>query len=226
MDDLLAYLHQTLEDEILSKNEKRDFKSLFKSRLLDEQQVALLKSKIYDLANTKINATNYQFILEWVRMVSLALEAPIQTSTSSAFFSPGDTCRNTIIHQVETAIKQLQICVFTISDDTITKSLLTAHRKGVDIKVITDNDKALDEGSDIRQLAKAGIAIKMDNSPNHMHHKFMIADQRTLITGSYNWTHSAARYNHENILLTGEPGVVKSFANEFDLLWRKMEPFL
>ena len=80
-------------------------------------------------------------------------------------------------------------------------------------------------GSDIDELARAGIAVKMDITPNHMHHKFMIADQRTLITGSYNWTLSAAKYNHENILVTSEAGVIKSFANEFEQLWNVMQAF-
>jgi phosphatidylserine/phosphatidylglycerophosphate/cardiolipin synthase-like enzyme len=51
----------------------------------------------------------------------------------------------------------------------------------------------------------------------------MIADLHTLITGSYNWTLSAARYNHENILLTREANVIKSFASEFDKLWSEMK---
>jgi phosphatidylserine/phosphatidylglycerophosphate/cardiolipin synthase-like enzyme len=53
----------------------------------------------------------------------------------------------------------------------------------------------------------------------------MVADHRTLITGSYNWTLSAARYNHENILVTREANVVKSFDQQFDQLWKVMEEF-
>lgn len=126
---------------------------------------------------------------------------------------------------IDRATKQLLICVFTISDNNITKSLLAAHKRRVQIKLITDNDKSLDMGSDIDELARAGIAVKMDITPNHMHHKFMIADQRTLITGSYNWTLSAAKHNHENILVTSEAGVIKSFANEFEQLWNVMQAF-
>jgi mitochondrial cardiolipin hydrolase len=72
-------------------------------------------------------------------------------------------------------------------------------------------------------LAQAGIAVKMDTTPNHMHNKFMVADQSWLITGSYNWTLSIARYNYENILITREAGVIKSFTNEFDQLWEVMK---
>lgn len=119
-------------------------------------------------------------------------------------------------------MNQINICVFTISDDRITDAIITAHKKGVGFKIITDNDKLWDEGSDIKQLAKLGVCIKMDATPNHMHHKFMVVDNKSLLTGSYNWTVSAMRYNHENILITEEAGVVRSFLKEFDNLWRQM----
>jgi phosphatidylserine/phosphatidylglycerophosphate/cardiolipin synthase-like enzyme len=63
----------------------------------------------------------------------------------------------------------------------------------------------------------------MDITSNHMHHKFMIADSDTLITGSYNWTLSAANYNYENILVTREATAIKAFANQFEKLWKEMK---
>ena len=224
MDKLLAYLESSIADEVFSKNEKKTFKALVREKLLDQNQLNFLRSKVYELANAKINPTNYQFIVEWIRTATSALVAPA-VETCDAFFSPGDACRNEIIRHIGAATTQLQICVFTISDDLITRSLVAAHQKGLRIKVITDNDKSLDAGSDIEQLARAGLAVKMDTTTNHMHHKFMVADQRTLITGSYNWTLSAAKYNHENILVTREAGVIKLFMQQFDQLWKVMKEF-
>lgn len=224
MDELLAYLKSSIADEVFSKDEKRTFKSLVQEKLLDQNQLNFLRSRIYELANEKISPTNYQFILEWIKTANSALTTP-PAETTEVFFSPGDACRNVITRQIDAATTRLNICVFTISDDSITKSLLTAHKRGVQIKLITDNDKSLDVGSDIEQLARAGIAVKMDTTPNHMHNKFMVADQSSLITGSYNWTLSAARYNHENILITREAGVIKSFTKEFEQLWGVMKKF-
>lgn len=224
MDELVAYLQSSIADEVFSKEEKRTFKLLVQEKLLDQNQLNFLRSKVFELADQKINPTNYSFILEWTKTAISALAAQ-RPLTTDAFFSPGEECRTTIMQYIDRATKQLQICVFTISDNNITKSLLAAHKRRVQIKLITDNDKSLDMGSDIDELARAGIAVKMDITPNHMHHKFMIADQRTLITGSYNWTLSAAKYNHENILVTSEAGVIKSFANEFEQLWNVMQAF-
>ncbi len=226
MNDIIDHLKLSLEDDFLSKPERKSLRALVESQVLTEDQLSFLRTKIFELANQKANAQNYNFVLAWIKDATQALISPVKTeSTSNAFFSPGETCRDVIISQIKGAVNQLEICVFTISDDVISDAILLAHKKGLTIRIITDNDKSLDEGSDIETLSKAGIAIKMDRTTNHMHHKFMVADNKSLITGSYNWTRSAARFNHENILLTRESGVINSFAREFDQLWSNLAEY-
>lgn len=224
MDEIIEHLKLSLADEILSKAERKSLRSLLDENPLDDHQLNVLRSKIYELAQERATPENYKFMLDWIRNANSALITK-SVSTTDAYFSPGDECRNVIIHQIKSAVKQLQICVFTISDDLITDAIITSHQRGITIKIITDNDKSLDEGSDIEHIAKQGIAVRMDRTANHMHHKFMVVDGKALITGSYNWTRSAARFNHENIVLTQDGGVVKLFLKEFDQLWHVMEVY-
>lgn len=221
MQEIIDYLSGSLSDSILNRQEKQTLKSLVVSKAPGTEQLNFVRSKMFDLANEKIDETNYKLILEWVKNTNSALSARF-TTRSSAFFSPGESCRQAINEQINSAKESLKICVFTISDDMITKAILAAHRRGVNIQLLTDNDKLLDLGSDIIELRKAGIAIKVDNTPNHMHHKFMIADDESAITGSYNWTRSAAKFNYENIIISSEGSLVRDFINEFERLWNSM----
>ena len=225
MGDIIEILRESISDEVLSKSERKSLKAMISEHPLDEHQLNFLRSKIYELANEKVTASNYNFILDWVKSANSALLIPPSSSVSDAYFSPGDACRNVIINQINAATQQVSICVFTISDDTITDAILTSHKKGKQIRIITDNDKSHDEGSDIEQLAREGISIKMDRSPNHMHHKFMVSDEKAIITGSYNWTRSAAKFNQENIVLSREANLIKSYLKEFDQLWKVMENY-
>lgn len=222
--DIITRLKQSLEDDYFSKAEKNELWLELEAQPMDAEALSHLRSKIYELAYEKATASNYALVMQWVKDASNLLQAK-STPHAEAFFSPGETCRHAIVGQINGAIRQLKICVFTISDDQITRAIMAAHTRGVALKIITDNDKSFDVGSDIHQLAQAGIAVKTDVSSNHMHHKFMVADERSLITGSYNWTSSAARFNYENILLTHEAGVVRSFTKEFERLWRETEPY-
>jgi len=140
-----------------------------------------------------------------------------------SYFSPGEDCRNAIISKLKQAKKEVKVCVFTITDNQIGSVLRDLHYDGIEVKIITDNDKQYDRGSDIDYLAQKGVDIRIDTTDAHMHHKFAIIDDEILINGSYNWTVSAAEKNQENIIVTDNRDFVKSFLKEFDNLWRNFE---
>lgn len=119
----------------------------------------------------------------------------------------------------------LKICVFTISDDRISEAIIKTFRKGIEIKLLTDNEKLYDKGADIMELAAKGVPTRVDMTHNHMHHKFAIIDNEVVLTGSYNWTRSAANYNHENVLITNDKATVQAYCQEFDKLWEEMQVY-
>ncbi|QEL21063.1 phospholipase D-like domain-containing protein [Limnoglobus roseus] len=141
---------------------------------------------------------------------------------AEAYFSPGMACLQQIVHRFVSVRKTVDVCVFTITDDRIASAILAAHRRKVALRIITDNDKAFDLGSDIARFQDAGIAVKIDRTPAHMHHKFAIFDRARLVNGSYNWTRSATDVNAENIIDTGDPALVTAFAAEFERLWKSL----
>jgi len=143
---------------------------------------------------------------------------------NQAYFSPGPDCRIAIEQAMETAVDELLICVFTISDDRLSDAIMTAHRNGLTVRVISDNDKMYDRGSDVGRLSQAGVNVRIDLSPEHMHHKFMIIDGRTVMTGSYNWTRSAETRNEENLISVDDPQLAIRFTEEFERIWNLSEP--
>ena len=142
-----------------------------------------------------------------------------ESTRAESFFSPGETCLRAIVSCISAARETIDVCVFTITDDRISEALVAAHKRGVKLRVISDDDKSEDRGSDTRSLDRKGIDTRFDSSPSHMHHKFAIFDRKTLLTGSYNWTRSAARANQENILLSDDVRLIADFRGCFDRLW-------
>jgi len=113
--------------------------------------------------------------------------------------------------------------VFTLSEQQITWILLDLHKSGVKIRIITDDDASSNIGPDIKELHQAGIQVRMDNSPAHMHHKFAILDDVCLINGSFNWTKQAHVENKENIILTSNRKIVTPFIAQYKELWNEFE---
>ncbi len=137
-------------------------------------------------------------------------------------FTPGDNCVAKILEFLEAAKKTIDICVFTISDDRISKKISKCMDNGIKVRIISDNDKQYDRGSDVNWLNDKGIEVKVDMTRNHMHHKFAIVDNEKIITGSYNWTRSASKYNHENFIISSSKKTVEKFSKEFSKLWKQM----
>jgi mitochondrial cardiolipin hydrolase len=150
----------------------------------------------------------------------VSTKAPEKSLVKGVYFSSEKNCTEKVIEFLDSAKTELLICVFTISDDRISQNIILKHRRGVKVKIISDNEKLLDTGSDVKRLAEAGIPVKIDKTEYHMHHKFAIADNKTLLTGSFNWTRSAAEYNEENIILLSDDLAINRFKSEFDRLWR------
>ena len=56
-----------------------------------------------------------------------------------------------------------------------------------------------------------------------LHHKFAVIDNKTVITGSFNWSPSAAHTNDETLLVIHSPQLAKHFTREMDRLWDTAE---
>lgn len=223
MEEIINFLNTSLEDNILTKSEKKALKAVIESKNPAKRELDWLRSQIFDIARSKISGFENNQILEWLENANkLILPRFSENTCNHAYFSPGNDCLNAINGCIGQTTKTLDICVFTISDDRIKEKILLAHHRGIRIRILTDNDKSFDRGSDIHALSEVGIPVKIDISEHHMHNKFAVIDSKTLITGSYNWTRSAAEYNNENIIVSNDKNAVLKFEKEFEKLWERM----
>ena len=222
-ESITACLKASIEDAVLSGTEKDDLTALLQGATKELRSFArntafkLAKEEVATSHDTQIN------ILKWLEKLMKTLDLAAPEVEADAFFSPGEQCRKVIIDQCLRAVKSIDVCVFTISDNFIRDALLAAHKRGVSIRLLTDNDKTEDLGSDVDFLAGAGIPVRTDISRHHMHHKYAIFDEATLINGSFNWTLSASQYNEENITLINSDALIQAFLKNFETLWQRFK---
>ena len=221
-----VWLARTLDDRRLSRNERQVLEEVVDSlgSASDRREVV---HRAFEVARDALAGPDDRSVLDWLEDVVKALRegspAPTGLPLAEAYFSPGEECVLAIHRLLANARRTADVCVFTITDDRLADDLLGAHRRGVSVRIITDDSKADDLGSDVDRLGRAGIPVRVDRSPYHMHHKFAILDGSTLMTGSYNWTRGAARDNEENFIVTGETRLISPFVATFDRLWQKLE---
>jgi mitochondrial cardiolipin hydrolase len=224
MDELANFLCQSLSDGKLSGNERAALADWLAANIRTEQDRGLARHTLFDVARAA--GLEPGPLVDWIEQALKAIE-PLQKSAAApvetlSLFSPGDACRLRIAHRFAQARRAADLCVFTITDDRIANAILDAHRRGLHLRLLTDNDKAFDLGSDIDRLAAAGIEVRVDRTPFHMHHKFAIFDGRVLLNGSYNWTRGAAEQNCENLVESNDPALIGPFQAEFERLWASL----
>jgi phosphatidylserine/phosphatidylglycerophosphate/cardiolipin synthase-like enzyme len=221
-----SILKQTLADFRISASEKRSLQDWLQTSGADVNDLALVRSRAFALARSEAIDPNSVKLLDWLEELLKAIqprESKGNSLVSKAFFSPGNQCVTEVIRQFNAAKSSCDICVFTITDDRITNAILKAHARGITVKIISDDDKSEDLGSDIQQLKRGGVPVKLDRTPFHMHHKFALFDASQLLTGSFNWTRSATENNEENLIVTADPILVHAFRERFATLWAKLE---
>jgi phosphatidylserine/phosphatidylglycerophosphate/cardiolipin synthase-like enzyme len=219
-----SILRRTLADGRLTGSEKQALEAVLEELGGDEQKLGVCRHQAFDLARDAVADPRARQVLEWLEDVVKLLHPGASSSegTADACFSPDGGCPARIAALFARARQKVEACVFTITDDRISDAIVVAHRRGVAIRIITDNDKAFDPGSDIDDLIAAGIPVRIDQTPYHMHHKFAIFDGSLLLNGSYNWTRSAAEHNHENFILSADRRLIAAFSQTFERLWKQL----
>jgi phosphatidylserine/phosphatidylglycerophosphate/cardiolipin synthase-like enzyme len=237
--DLGQFLTQSLADRKLSGGEKQALAAWIAQHVTTDQERGVARHVAFEVARGAVGEGDAAQVVEWLDDVMKVI-VPVQVAkpggrgtgpAGTVCFAPGEACLRHIVSRFQAARTSADVCVFTITDDRISRSIVDAHRRGVKLRIISDNEKAHDLGSDIHTFAEAGIAVKVDafsvpgpGAPQlagHMHHKFAVFDGTRLINGSYNWTRGAADVNYENLIDTDDPPLVAAFAAEFERLWGK-----
>ncbi len=228
--DVRERLRASLEDGQLDRAERDSLRTWLESQAVDGSKRAVYQSMAFDLAREVMEnkTVPHPSALNWLEKVVKLLTPLVSTAPqgdmAEACFTPRHDGAARIVRLFGEARRSVDVCVFTITDDRISTAMIEAHRRGVRVRVITDNEKRLDPGSDIQFLKQAGLAVRQDNTEFHMHHKFALFDADVLLTGSYNWTRSAALHNEENFVLTSEARLVRDFGGLFEELWGRFEP--
>lgn len=216
-------LRATLADQRLSRSERRAIVEVLQELDADGVRREEFRAVAFNLARAELVSPQALAVINWLEDTIKSLvprEDNAQSRRPEAYFSPEDECPGRISGLMQSAQRAIDICVFTITDDRITQAILAARQRGVRIRVLTDDDKSGDVGSDIEELRRAGVSVRMDRSEYHMHHKYAIFDEDLVLTGSYNWTRSAALYNEENFVVVYDDRLVRQFRRHFEKLWK------
>lgn len=136
----------------------------------------------------------------------------------NAYFS---NIRSEIISSLSLAKSHIRIAMAWFTNEELMNKLVVLIHNGIQIDLILLDDEinhAL--GADFNKFKQEGGNLYLYSKDNKfMHNKYCIVDDCLVITGSYNWTNYAEYRNCENIVISDNYSLIKSYMKDFsDLL--------
>jgi phosphatidylserine/phosphatidylglycerophosphate/cardiolipin synthase-like enzyme len=149
------------------------------------------------------------------------------SSIQGPYFSDRDRISDRMISAINHTRRSLDIAVYSITQPDLTAAIQGAHRRGVKVRIVTDEGQSFDRHSETGYLRSVGVPVRLSEGfrgqHSLMHNKFAIFDGNLVETGSYNWTTSATSYNFENALFIRDPVVSARYEEEFEHIWAQAQ---
>ena len=133
-------------------------------------------------------------------------------------------CEKALIDEISKSKKSIKIAIYSFTRFNIANSLSRAAKRGVDVKIIWDKSQldASEYGPKILQIVqKNKIEVVLVEKKSKMHHKFAVIDKETVVTGSFNFTTSASKYNDENMIIFKDAKTAEKFLKAWEEIFLK-----
>jgi phosphatidylserine/phosphatidylglycerophosphate/cardiolipin synthase-like enzyme len=119
----------------------------------------------------------------------------------AAYYSPKGGCTDAVVAEIQRAHKEILVQAYSFTSKAIAQALIEAKGRGVHVEILLDRSNEQETYTELGHLLEQGMHPHIDAQHAIAHNKIMIIDARTLITGSFNFTHQAEVENAENLLV-------------------------
>lgn len=162
----------------------------------------------------------------WCLESSLGLTGADRASIE-IYYAPEDLPGDRLVSIYDGARRYIFVAMYGITFPPVVKALVSAKKRGVDVRVITDREKLQDpkQRAALETLRLVGIPIRINQHDGLMHLKQVVVDDVINTSGSMNQTTSGHRYNDERVDVITDPVTSAKARDKFLSMWRDVERY-
>lgn len=163
-------------------------------------------------------------------------ESSVYTEPYRGITRYGDNLEQVIIEAIDQASVSVDIAVQELNLPGVAAALVKRQQRGVSVRLILENQYATPEADSKQalQIIQSAQVPQIDDTADGsqgsglMHHKFVVIDNRWVLTGSANFTYSGihgdadeleSRGNANALLKIESEAIAQQFTQEFNLMW-------
>jgi phosphatidylserine/phosphatidylglycerophosphate/cardiolipin synthase-like enzyme len=143
-------------------------------------------------------------------------------------FSPEAGSEALVVKAIASARSNIGVAAYSFTSPVVAKALLSAKKRGVDVRVVVDENGNRSKASlaALNLLAGAGIPTRTISRYAIHHDKYMVIDKTTVQTGSFNYSKAAAKSNSENVVVIwNNPDVALSYLKHWQDRFDQGKPY-
>ena len=156
------------------------------------------------------------------------IRLPMSSTRAQVFTSRNHAIAEVIEGLVKKAARTIDGAIYRFNNPRLAAALGEALLRGVKVRVILDRTKYAESQSSSRFPSEGTVPFRLlsgrPDAGGKMHHKFVVLDGKTLLTGSYNWTLESEEQNFENLIVLRDRESIAWYQREFATLWAEAAP--
>lgn len=138
------------------------------------------------------------------------------------YYAPEDHPGDKLVALYGRASRYIYVAVYGLTYPPIVKALVSARKRGVDVRVITDRERLNDsrQRAALNILHLVGVPIRINRHDGLMHMKQVVVDDEVNVSGSMNQTTSGHRYNDERLDIITDSITSVRARDKFLSMWK------
>jgi phosphatidylserine/phosphatidylglycerophosphate/cardiolipin synthase-like enzyme len=138
---------------------------------------------------------------------------------------PAADIRPLVMRLLDGTRATLDLELYVLTDTGVVHAIERAQRRGVTVRVLLDGEQRPSDGP-AASLSAAGVAVRRYHGAGEkLHAKLAVADGRTALFGSANWTGGGFQRNHEvDVEILDSPAVAAQLTAMVDADWSASTP--
>jgi phosphatidylserine/phosphatidylglycerophosphate/cardiolipin synthase-like enzyme len=146
-------------------------------------------------------------------------------------FAPDHNPELIIVNGILKTRESAHLAIFTFAGSTtIDDALLRIREQGIPVKGVLDRSQSAHSYSPHPALLGAGASLRRHrvptlpgfSRPGKLHHKSMVLERSVTITGSFNYTDQANRFNDENVFFIHSSEIAEYFIAEIERIYAEL----
>jgi phosphatidylserine/phosphatidylglycerophosphate/cardiolipin synthase-like enzyme len=138
------------------------------------------------------------------------------------YFSPEDGVAKYVLQRLAAAKHSIHFMTFSYTSSVIADAMVAQAKAGLPVRGVFESQNAGGTGSVFGRL-RGGVDVLQDGNCYILHHKVIVIDARTVITGSYNFTSSAEKDNDENLVIVDDPNLARAYLDELERVYAQAQ---